>query len=97
MPAEEASIGPCSHAHSFDCHIKSFATHVIGEGFMIIRHGNKVLNVLYKTVFNIHRHMNMIASYHGDMYSIMYPIVSNTARTLYIFSILCILMFAGTI
>ena len=31
-------------------------THVIGEGFRIIRQGNKVLNVLYKTVFNIHRH-----------------------------------------
>jgi hypothetical protein len=32
----------------------SFATHVIGEGFRTILHGNKVLNGLYKTVFNIH-------------------------------------------
>ena len=35
-------------------YFSSFATHVIGEGFRIIRHGNNVLNVLYKTVFNIH-------------------------------------------
>ena len=35
-------------------YFSSFATHVIGEGFRTILHGNNVLNVLYKTVFNIH-------------------------------------------
>ena len=30
-------------------YFSSFATHVIGEEFRTIRHGNNVLNVLYKT------------------------------------------------